>query len=146
MEYLVFWVVRFQCKSESRCVWPHVQHTEPDDGSLPSTCVTAQFCVTHSCLVVFIRVPPQATGWQLCSSYKKKKRSNPTPSHQYTPATPSYLTPQNREEDWETACGDGREGIYRHIVQGVETTIREFKVGSPFVFRTAPLDFCQMSP
>lgn len=58
-------------------------YTQPDDGSLFSICMTAQSCVTPSCLVVFICLPPSATGWQLCSSYKKKQ-SHLTPSRQYS--------------------------------------------------------------
>lgn len=134
MEYLTFWAPRFQCKSESCCVWPLVLHTEPDDRSLPSICVTAQSCVTHSCLVVFICLPPQASSWQLCSSYKKSAASPLL--HDSTSATPPFfcLTPKkNSEEDWVTTSGEWREGTYGNIVPWVKS-IREFKVGSPFVF------------
>ena len=133
MEYLTFWAPRFQCKSDSCCVWPLVMHTEPDDRSLPSICVTAQSCVTHSCLVVFIRLLPQASSWQLCSSYKKSTASPLL--HDSTAATPPFFAwhRKNSEDDWETTRGDGREGTYRNIVQWVKS-IREFKVGSPFVF------------
>lgn len=65
---------KFQCKSESCCVWPLLQYTEPVDWSLFSICVTAQSCMTRSGLIVLMCLPPQATDWQIGGSYKQESQ------------------------------------------------------------------------
>ena len=102
------------------------------------------------CLIVFIRLPPQATGWQLRSGYKKTKRKSTATAlcQAGTAATPSSPPDtQSTEDDWATVSGDGRKGIYRHIVRVCVCGgggVIELQAGSPFVLWTASLVNCHV--